>query len=239
MLERNDNGKKIEEYTLKEQYGIDISNSFQKKVARNRKRKIIFIFSFIILVIFSLVSCWSNLVQIKYKMARMSALKSPYQMNFKEKTVNVDLKGNGFITYELEEIPDIEIHALSKDDYTFIEDVESRIYKYFFEKWEDKDKYKFIVAESYTDYTYQFITKKNWILNYKTYIEVNNYKELQDATELIIKFRNYMQYPNIIVKSYIKFNEKFILPHNVSDQTDEEIRNSSQNQYLKILQEMN
>ena len=52
-----------------------------------------------------------------------------------------------------------------------------------------------------------------------------------NATETIIKFRNYMNYPQIIVESYIKYDNKLILPHNVSNQKDDEIRESARTQF--------
>lgn len=51
---------------------------------------------------------------------------------------------------------------------------------------------------------------------------------------MIIKFRKYMSYPQIIVESYIKYNDNFILPHNASIQTDDEIRKSAKEQFLSI-----
>ena len=63
---------------------------------------------------------------------------------------------------------------------------------------------------------------------------MNNYEELLEATETIIKFRKYMSYPQIIVESYIKYNDNFILPHNASIQTDDEIRKSAKEQFLSI-----
>ena len=40
--------------------------------------------------------------------------------------------------------------------------------------------------------------------------------------------------PQIIVESYIKYNDNFILPHNASIQTDDEIRKSAKEQFLSI-----
>lgn len=242
----NNDWKEIEEYAKKEkenminEYGIDIRSNFERKTSKEsiKKRmliKKIVILGTILLVIFFFFISWCNLSRLKYKMARIGTIEDVYNIKVEEKAVNVNLKGNGFLTYKIDGLNNLEIHALSKDDYTFINDLESRMYKYFFEKWEDENKYKFSIEENYEDYSYNLTTKKGWILNYKTYIDVNNYEEMLDATELIIKFRKYTQYPNIIMESYIRFNNQTILPHNVSSQTDDEIRESAKEQYLKIV----
>ncbi len=241
----NNNGdwKEIEDFIQKEKnktiekYGFDIYENFQNKNSKEalKKRKHIkrtVIIINIILIIILILSCCLNLVQFKYKRTRISNLQSIYQLNFEEKSVNTDITGNGFLIYKIEEIPELEIHAIAKkNDNTFIEDVEAKIYKYFFDRWNNPDKNKFIVEESYDDYTYKLYRKKNWILRFKTYIEVNNYEEMLNATETIIKFRNYMNYPQIIVESYIKYDNKLILPHNVSNQKDDEIRESARTQF--------
>lgn len=241
-MNNNNDWKEIEDFIQKEKnktiekYGFDIYENFQKKNSKEtfKKRKnikrTVIIISIILIIIF-ILSCCFNLVQFKYKITRMNNLRSIYQLNFKEKSVDTDISGNEFLIYKIEEIPELEIHAIAKKyDNTFIEDVEAKIYKYFFDKWNNPDKNKFIVEESYDYYTCK-LSRKNWILKFKTYIEVNNYEEMLNATEIIIKFRNYMKYPQIIVKSYIKYDNKLILPHNVSNQKDDEIRESAKTQF--------
>lgn len=239
---KTEDWKEIEDFSKKEKeniiekYGFDIYKNFPKKKFKkigNIKATVIFIN--IILIIVLILNCWISFVQFKYKIARITNLKSIYQLNFNEKTDNVDITGNGFLIYKIDEIPELEIHAISKkEDNTFIEDVESQMYKYFFDRWNDPEKNKFNVEESYEDYTYRFHTKKGWLLKFKTYIDVSNYEEMLKATEILIRFRNYMSFPQIIVESYIKYNNNLILPHNVSIQNDDEIRESAKNQFLSI-----
>lgn len=73
--------------------------------------------------------------------------------------------------------------------------------------------------------------KEDWILSYSTYIEVSNYDELVEATNDIINFLNYMDKDKMLVKSYIKYDGKLIMPHNVSDQSNEEILKSAERQF--------
>lgn len=239
---KTEDWKEIEDFSKKEKeniiekYGFDIYKNFpQKKFKKRGNIKATVIFINIILIIVLILNCWISFVQLKYKTARITNLKSIYQLNFNEKTDNVDITGNGFLIYKIDEIPELEIHAISKkEDNTFIEDVESQMYKYFFDRWNDPEKNKFNVEESYEDYTYRFHTKKGWLLKFKTYIDVSNYEEMLKATEILIRFRNYMSFPQIIVESYIKYNNNLILPHNVSIQNDDEIRESAKNQFLSI-----
>lgn len=246
MAENNDDWKEIDTFAQKEKadmiekYGLDLYEKFQKKTSKGsfKKRKNIkkiAIMINIVLIIVLVFICWANSIQLKYKLARINNLKSVYLMDFEEKIVNSDITGNGFFIYKIEEIPELEIHAISKKgDDTFVEDVEARIYKYFFERWNNPNKSKFNVEESYEDYTHGLHTQIDWILKFKTYIEVNNYEEMIEATETIIDFLDYMSYPQIIVESYIKYNNQLILPHNVSIQNDDEIRESAKVQFWSI-----
>lgn len=246
MINNNEEWKEIEiseqnkKADIIDKYGFDIYEKFKKQNSKEAIRKRIIIkratiIIGIVIIITILVSSWSSSMRFKYERRRISNLEDIYQLDFTEKAINTDITGNGFLTYKIAEIPEIEVHAISKkDDNVFIEDTEARIYKYFFDVWNDLDKNKFKVEEYYEDYTYKLHTKKNWILKFKTYIEVNNYEELLEATETIIKFRKYMSYPQIIVESYIKYNDNFILPHNASIQTDDEIRKSAKEQFLSI-----
>ena len=232
-FERKDKENKLDKY------GFDIYEKYEALKRENtsekiKKRRNIKIIISIVVIFIITVSCWANFVQFKHKRARMIALKSVYQLDFKEEKVNTDITGNGFLIYKIEEIPELEIHAISTKDDIFIEDFESRMYKYFFDRWNDSDKSKFVVEESYEDYTYGLHTKKNWLLKYKTYIEVSNYEEMLDATEIIIKFRDYMPYPQIIVESYIKYDNNYILPHNVSIQENDQVRESAIKLFLMI-----
>ena len=223
-LEENEKYKKDAE--LRERF----KNKFNRKAFKKRKNIKIFLIFIVIILIYL---CWYSLERSIKKVNRENEIESIYGIEVQEKSVETNLKGYGFLSYTTDEIPSLEIHALRYDD-VFLLDIEARIYKYFFEQWENENKDKFIVEENYDDYTYGLITKENWILNYKTYIEVTNYDEMLEATELIIDFKNYMGYSNIIFLSYIKYEDDLILPHNVYPQTDNEIMQSAINQWMNL-----
>ncbi len=145
------------------------------------------------------------------------------------------LFSRGFYTYKFTNIPEIEFNVLyiSKDELKI--DIEDRYHKYFFDKWEDIEKDKFVVKETYEDCKYKLTQKTNWILHYETYIEANSYEEVMNATDIIIRFLKYMNHDYILPNCYIKVGEKYILPHNVSYQTDDKIRENARREYLNII----
>ena len=89
-------------------------------------------------------------------------------------------------------------------------------------------KYKFISNEVYEDSSYGIITKKNWRLTFYTYIEVNNYEEMLEATEDIIRLLEFIGNRKIFVASYIKVGNEFIIP---VGETNEEVRENFKMQY--------
>lgn len=146
------------------------------------------------------------------------------------------INGNGIFIYKTKKEPQIEIHSAfqyKKD--SFIDDGTSRIYKFYFDKWDNEEKEKFVVVENYEDYKYKYQTKKDYFLNYYTYIEVNDYDELIAATKLIIQFREYMGRSNVIINSYIKVDNEMFLPNNVGSQSSEEIMQNAIREYLQIV----
>ena len=158
---RKEEWREIENFAQKEKadmvekYGLDIHENFQNKITQEafKKRKNIkklAIMICVILIIILIIIVCANTVQMKYKLARISNLKSVYLLDFKEETVNADITGNGFFIYQIEQLPELEIHAVSKrKEETFIEDTEAKIYQYFFNKWNSPNKNKFKVEESY------------------------------------------------------------------------------------------
>lgn len=212
------------------------------KMNRNMKKtgkiiKIIAIVAFIVIIFNSIIST----SQIKYSRIRKNLMKTSCNNDIEEISSGTDIFGNGFYIYKLEDISNIEIHSFfHKSKNIFIEDSSDRIYKYFWEKWGDSSKSNFIVKEKYEDYKYKLISKKDWILNYETYIEVNNYEEMLEAVEDIIRFKSSMgNYSSIIISSYIKIGNQTILPNNVSPQTNDEIRESAKKQYEEIMKNYN
>lgn len=218
---------KNKEIDMVEQFE-NMVNSKEKRKKRNFKVKLLvllIIFIMIIALIYNMKSYTANIERIN--LLRIYGA-SEFEIAYSKK----DLWQNGFYIYKVADIPEIEIHTVyNKSDNLFITDIESRYYKYYFEKWKNENKDKFIVQESYEDYTCKNMKKEDWILSYSTYIEVSNYDELVEATNDIINFLNYMDKDKMLVKSYIKYDGKLIMPHNVSDQSNEEILKSAERQF--------
>ena len=172
-----------------------------------------------------------------YKLSRKDNLRSRYNFDdIEEIAVKTDSFDNGFYIYKTNKIPEIEIHAVSivnKD--IFIEDGDARITKYYFEKWNDKDKDNMIVEENYNDYKYGMTKKEKWFLDYKIYIEADDYDEVLDAAETIINFKRYMNNSKLILPCYIKINDAVIQPIKASEQTDTKTREYVKNEYNKII----
>ena len=248
-MSNNDELKKIEEreeIRKSEQiqkYGMNITDFFKiqtskESVAKKLKRKRMFIISIILLIIFSVIYSRYSYNVIKYT----RKAKDLVQINCSSKVIEKDkivfMSGNGFYTFELENNPEIITHTYMKND-KFWTDIKEQIYKYYFEKWNSPNKKYFIVDESYEDVSYLFINKKDWILNYKTYIDVNNYSEMLDAFNKIVDFINYMGDDSILIESYIRFNNELILPHNVSIQTYDHMKEMAIRQYINIVKKHN
>ncbi len=92
-----------------------LKSKTQKEAIRKRiiiKRATIIIG--IVIIITILVSSWSSSMRFKYERRRISNLEDIYQLDFTEKAINTDITGNGFLTYKIAEIPEIEVHAISK-----------------------------------------------------------------------------------------------------------------------------
>lgn len=49
-------------------------------------------------------------MRLKYERRRISNLEDIYQLDFSEKAINTDITGNGFLTYKIVEIPEIEVN---------------------------------------------------------------------------------------------------------------------------------
>lgn len=224
-----------------EKYNADNLDNLKRIDIRMKRIGKFIIISMIIIFLTIIFHSIISTKQMKYSRLRKELIKVHTGTEIEEISIKTSINGNGFYKYKLKDIEEIEIHAFfhrGKD--IFIEDSNERIYKYFFEKWNDIDKNKFVVVEEYEDYKYNFTTKENWFLNYKTYIEVKSYEEMIGAVESIIRFKKTMgNYSSNIIKCYIKIGNNMILPNNVSPQTDDAILKSAQRQYIDVIKNNN
>lgn len=221
-------GFDIEEYTKKKLS----KESLEKEKKRNKRIKIVIVLV-IILGIFLQINSISMQGKSRIEEKLINEIKnSYYNEDIEIVTEQTYWKGRGFYQLRVKDIPDIVYNAVvTGDNFNetgYSSDFQSRYYKYYFEKWEDEHKYKFIPNEVYEDCSYGIITKKNWRLTFYTYIEVNNYEEMLEATEDIIRLLEFIGNRKIFVASYIKVGNEFIIP---AGETNEEVRENFKMQY--------
>lgn len=222
-MSRKEKFSKLEQYDLNE---LKRTSEIMKKTGKFSI--IIFFILFIIIVSSSVISTNNS----KNGRFRKSIIKIYSDADIKEISYKTDIFGNGQYIYKLENLPNLEIHGFYENKDIFVEDVSARIYKYFWERWNDSAKDKFKVVEKYMEYQNNVPIERNWILEYETYIEVEDYNEMLEAVETIIRFKQFMgNYSNIIIRSFIKIGDKIILPNNTSPQTYDQIRKSAILQY--------
>lgn len=251
-MENKKDWKKIEEDEQKRKsniigkYGFDIEEyteeklkkeSIEKRKKRSKTIKIAVVL-FIVLCIFIQLNSVSMKSKLKIEENLIEDIKSAYNEDVEIISDQTYWRGKGFYTLRLKDIPEIEYNAVVTDN-NFYEgyssDFVSRYYKYYFENWKDENKYKFVPNEVYEDNVYKFFKRENERLTFYTYIEVNSYEEMLEATEDIIRFIEYMGNNSITVGSYIKVGDELIIP---SGKNNEEIRKSAKWQYEEIIKRL-
>lgn len=231
-IERNIENRNI---NIVEKYGFDITKKFnedikEENILKNKKRnfiiKIISITLIIILILMLIYNINSSIkyIEIEQDLELLTTRSLEYVSS------DTYITGNGFFIYTSKDIENNEIHVLkTKERYVY--DIDERYFKYYFERWEDKDKHLFKVVETYSDCKFGIKTKKDWFLHFDTYIYANTEEEVIYATEAIIRFVEFMNQPNILPHCFIQLEDRKILPHNYTGQTSEKIREMALTQY--------
>lgn len=205
-----------------------------KELLRVFKRyaKWIMILVIAIILLFSVLSPSRSL----HELIRKEEFKDYGIGEVEETDVKTDFFGNGFYSYKLKEYPEVEIHAVSNiSKKMFIEDTVSRITKYYFEKWTVDEKDNMIVEEGYQDYKHGSTKKDKWLLDYKIYLEANDYDDVMEATRKIIMFKEFTGIYKIPLPCYIRFKDKLIQPDKAGKQTDDQIIENVQLEYNRII----
>lgn len=229
--------------------GVDLTNELEKMIKRNndknvqKKKKaikltlkatLILIIISIILILIICIWMYDTIIASRYRINVKEFIKSKYSLKVKCIYKDIGLNRNGLYIYELKENPNIKPHVI-KNYGKIQEDVLERYYKYHFEKWEDEYKMNFKVIEGFQETTLFPEKTKEWLLSYKIYININNYQDLLNSTEAIIRFINFSE--NSLVGIYIPLildGEK-IYPCNKYPITNEEIRESAKEQYVSLV----
>jgi len=162
---------------------------------------------------------------------------------------NVEEHGNGEYYFEVKKIPEIKFKAIKNYGRCF-DDCLNNYNKYLFERWNSSEKEKITVKED--------IDEKG-LLQYELYIEINNYSEMENATEILIHYIEYLENWNkknnisryigqkkgqFSVKPcsiYLKKSSsgEIIQPYHMQWQTAEEMRDDAKKSYIEITKNYN
>ena len=218
-----------------EKYGIDIRKKFmditnKENILKKKRKKLIIknICVLLAIILIMYLMCYFNSYNNQVRILKQ--LDSYSMNNIEFVSSDTNFFGDGFFEYKSKAINNNVIHAYI-DNKVYGDDINERYCKYFFEKWEDKDKNLFKVVETYTDYTVGCNTKKGWLLNYDLYLYANTMEELLYETEACIRFLEYMNQPTILVNCYIQMEDKLIRPITASGQDSELVRKNVIYQY--------
>lgn len=182
------------------------------------------------------LSIFVSIFKIYAKQQRISIIKQSLNASAEEIPIKINCLENGLYSYKTAKFSNDEIHALFVNyKNIFIHDATDRFHKHSFENWEDEDKDKFIISEYYEDIKHGFIKEKKWLLIYETYIETNTYEEVIKATDIIIKYNNYIGNQIYIGSNiYIKYKDNIIKPINSSGISEDSIKNNMKRMYNEI-----
>lgn len=223
---RDDIDSKNEE--IIEKYGFDIRKKFADSINEEnilkRKRKI-FVFKIVCIILcVILLSSLTHYICVGFKCSKIKRDLTDFTVDGLDYVSNnTNLFGDGYFIFTSPDIGNSVIHIFKNKD-IYINDMSARYYKYYFEKWDDKDKHLFNVIETYSDCKLGLRKKEDWILHFDTYIYANTEEEVIYATEAIIRFVNFMNKPNIIPNCFIQVGNRKILPKNSSGQSNDQIR---------------
>ena len=245
--------KEIEEYiNIKDsekisKYGIDMEKELNKKIEqindpkrikkkKTRKKIRTGIIALSCLIIFLLVLIYSK-IALQSSWGRLNTNEKDFMKfygDFKVISKDVDLQGDGIYVFQSKKIPEITPHLIKRAG-KMDEDTLARINKYYFEKWEDKDKSKFKVEEGFKENHINDERGNNFLIFFRTYIDVNNYQELVDATDAIIRFVEFKSDWKMPTDNFIRVGEDIIIPNNQLHQTTDEIKEEAKKQYIELV----
>lgn len=181
------------EEKIKEEYGVDLAKlqkenkKVTKKIKTSNKvfEKILKIFLIIVILIFVLSLIYvRNLFAFLYKNVNIDVVENfENTYNIKSEilsTERIDEDGNGIYLMSTKGTEIIEFQAYKKwSNYYY--DYSSRSLKYFYEKWENKDKSKFKSKEKIDE---------NGMLIYQLNMNIEELNDMDIAVDLYQDFKN-------------------------------------------------
>lgn len=177
----------------------------------------------IVILIFDLII--SN-INARTNVKAEKTIEDMYNTKIELISKDIDEKENGKYFFKVVDKDEIQFIAIRKYG-NLSEDYLDNCHKYYFEKWQDKGKEKFIVNES----------KLGDVLVYDTYIIINTYQELEDAMKNINSFVDFCgENFSPAWKIYLKKGDYTIYPYQNSGMTKEEAIKKAEELYENIPQ---
>lgn len=241
-MSEKDDWKELEEWEQnrraneKEKYGINIQDikphkiKWIDKIVKFMKTvgityvvfaTIIFIIAFIAVGIYLYVKYMDIKSQVDIDF--VDTIESMYNIKIDIISQDTDNRGNG--SYVIKPKNSDFIFNAIKNKGNLKEDYIAHLQKYYFDKWESETKENFKIVEK----------EENTILNYETYIEIDNYEELIKAVESINEFYEYSKQRLFASWNvYIKYNNSRIYPYTSSSNNTEDAMNNAKQQFEYI-----
>lgn len=224
----------------KEKYGSKLSdlNTYQNNKRVNKFVKLlksignifkaisIILFSITFFVIFIIATINFNNINSKTNVDVKQAIEPRYNIKIKVIDKQVDDKKNGKYFLCVKDNPEIKFTAI-KQFGNLTEDYSTRTHKYYFEKWQSSNKNYFKVEENID----------NDILSYSTYLDIDDFENVDIATNKIIEFADYCG--NNFMPSWKIYEKKGgveIYPYQSSNTTKEEAMNNAKQLYQRYFQ---
>ena len=227
----------------KEKFGIEYDKYNNLNTKEQRKKidkvvkglnitgkalKIFAILIFTIAIFLVLLIVYINVSNLKERtdVSVVKVIENMYNIKIKLISQDIDGKGNEVYKFELEENNEIKFTAI-KNFGNLTEDFLDQSQKYYFDKWNSPNKEYFIVEENITD----------GILDYDTYLIINNYEDIEKNVNMINEFVDFCRtkfYPSWQI--YLKKEKSRIYPYNHSGMSKEDAMNNAKDLYNKYFE---
>lgn len=226
--------------TEKEKYGY-IQNYSENEQQRKKVDKVVqgmkvtgktlkFVFFIIVAIIIGIVALllYINISNMNFRknIDVIQTMETMYQIEIDTVSKNVDEENNGTYYLQLKNNPEIKFIA-TKEKSVMKEDFLANCHKYYFEHWNSPNKKYFEIVEE----------EKNGFLNYETYIEIDNYDDIEPMVKIINEFMNFSSdmYSSCAWKIYLKKDDYTIYPYQHSGMTNEEAIDNAKKEYNRMV----
>ncbi len=214
-------------------YGIDIFAPKKNTKITSRLFKLLYRITKIVLIMFAIAIVVLTFIILSMKWKEcysqvhidpVETLSNMYNKNVKVKHKLLDENRNGKYILTVKQNKEIHFNAIvewtsMKNDYS------DRCQKYYFDKWENENKEKIIVKESYEDN----------LLIYSQFIDIKDEKEIENAVKLIyefIKFAGDFYFPDWDI--YLNTAKGKIYPFNSININMQESIDNAKRMYVEI-----